>query len=713
MLEQALIGQSQFVGRDGFRWWIGQIAPLDAQPDQTTKGEGWGNRYKVRIMGYHPFNEDISNEELPYAHCMLPVTAGSGGAQYAQSVVLNQGDTVFGCFLDGDSAQVPMIMGHFGRTSEVSSQEYTRPFAPYTAFTQETPPNSRVPKTENNEQNKSTQPTPSSASKTRKDQAGSGQKVIVGDTCRSNPISKMANIVENLGIRIEQLTAAGLNIENEIRAAADLIEVHANRFVGNLLNKLFTKFEELGKQGLNLLYKQVYAKVFAATQSSIAAHLAGVAAQIAMTAPTAFLQEAISCVGNKVVEGLAGTIEDILREFVEEGRNYYGCLGAQFVGSFVNAIINDIEEAITRPLSGVAKIIAPGFQVADFLLSAADNLRDFGSFIDCNQSNRGKCPSDKEYVVGGNSQERGDDPFDYVLNAMNLSRGAASLLNDFERQYGKWDIFGDGSLLGDAEPGIIPGGCYGGPENNCTGPYVEIFGGDGSGATAEVILGFFVDNTPGLRPLLGGVERTASIIGAKVTFPGSGYRYPPIVNFRDKCNLGYGAVGRAILGGDNGDQVVAIVMDSTGENYPVNNVNEPGDIGITDVVVSAGGTGYNNTDIVIIPGVSDSGNVFVPLPIGPDTDIFVPPTTEGDFPPITPGIGSTSPIFKVITDDNGTITNVNVINILRFDGTLPDLVVQSDTGVGAILKPVFGDIEETRRDPTLGQVGIVSVIDCI
>ena len=37
---------------------------------------------------------------------------------------------------------------------------------------------------------------------------------------------------------------------------------------------------------------------------------------------------------------------------------------------------------MTGPLDAVAKIIAPGFKVADFLLGAASNLYDLGAFLD-------------------------------------------------------------------------------------------------------------------------------------------------------------------------------------------------------------------------------------------------------------------------------------------------------------------------------------------
>ena len=87
MIDASILGNSQFLGRDGFRWWVGQIPPVDSQEDQVAKGEGVGNRYKVRIMGYHPFNEDIPNDQLPYAQVLLPVTSGSGGAQFSLSLI--------------------------------------------------------------------------------------------------------------------------------------------------------------------------------------------------------------------------------------------------------------------------------------------------------------------------------------------------------------------------------------------------------------------------------------------------------------------------------------------------------------------------------------------------------------------------------------------------------------------------------------------------
>ena len=88
-MEESLL-KSNFIGRDGFRWWIGQIAPIKAWKSNVI-GEGWGFRYKVRIMGYHPANVvELPDKDLPWAQTLLPTTAGTGAGGYATKVNLQQ-----------------------------------------------------------------------------------------------------------------------------------------------------------------------------------------------------------------------------------------------------------------------------------------------------------------------------------------------------------------------------------------------------------------------------------------------------------------------------------------------------------------------------------------------------------------------------------------------------------------------------------------------
>ena len=122
MIENNIL-KSNFLGRDGFRWWIGQIASEEAQGDQINQiGNVWGNRVKVRIMGYHPQNTvELADEDLPWAQVLLSPQGGSGKANRSRSLRISPGDTVMGFFLDGDDAQLPVVLGLFANTGKYLS----------------------------------------------------------------------------------------------------------------------------------------------------------------------------------------------------------------------------------------------------------------------------------------------------------------------------------------------------------------------------------------------------------------------------------------------------------------------------------------------------------------------------------------------------------------------------------------------------------------
>ena len=77
---EARLFKKYFVGRDGFYWWIGQIATesswvdnLSGSPGKDNKGTpGFGRRYKVRIMGHHTaVPSELPDDHLPWASVML------------------------------------------------------------------------------------------------------------------------------------------------------------------------------------------------------------------------------------------------------------------------------------------------------------------------------------------------------------------------------------------------------------------------------------------------------------------------------------------------------------------------------------------------------------------------------------------------------------------------------------------------------------------
>lgn len=133
MIENDLF-QSNYLGRDGFKWWIGQVAdPVTsgwgASKDSNTakqaegvKNKMYTRRCKVRILGYHTISDRdgyvLKDSDLPWAHIMVGPGLGVGQEGIGELHEYRGGENVLGFFLDGDDAQQPVIIGGFGHQPE-------------------------------------------------------------------------------------------------------------------------------------------------------------------------------------------------------------------------------------------------------------------------------------------------------------------------------------------------------------------------------------------------------------------------------------------------------------------------------------------------------------------------------------------------------------------------------------------------------------------
>ena len=116
-----------------FQWWMGQICDdstwrdniLPYKFDNPESINGWGYRYKVRIMGIHPQSTEIlPSEKLKFANVMYGVTDGGGQGGTMTSPAIRPGNFVFGFFMDAHE-NVPIIMGILGNNSQTELQAKT------------------------------------------------------------------------------------------------------------------------------------------------------------------------------------------------------------------------------------------------------------------------------------------------------------------------------------------------------------------------------------------------------------------------------------------------------------------------------------------------------------------------------------------------------------------------------------------------------------
>ena len=737
MLEESLF-KTNYLGRDGFRWWVGQVAPNGEYTEEQSNGGGWGNRVKVRILGYHPYSElELPNKDLPWAQCLLSTTAGSGAANKATSVKVAPGDTVFGFFLDGDNAQVPVIVGVFGRTSQVPSNDFSNPFAPFTGKTSRIKNDgSKVAASESNEQNATSQTSPVAVDKKTANKLNKetnpdndprlkvnpssnviGQKVTVASTDKDSAVQKIKNETENFVSRITNITdgvqgaISGVNdavdgvndavngakqtIFEEIDGITASIQGSATRMVQDMTTNLSNAMIPIMNTGLQKVYDVTYAIVLAATGSTVAADKAGTIAQALFIGPVKKISDAIPCITNKIINGIGDTIKSVFQSVADNVTNFVSCIGDQVVGALMNHIIGGVVSFIEPLLGGVDKILN-GFTPLNFLRSSADAILGLADRLGCEEIAPEFDLASNEWVIGKGSSDKVGVPVNEILETANAARVLAE--NAVSDVVGAvQDVAGAANSLGVfdfANPSVSTpgfesalGNCFAGPPQlgGCGGTKIKIFGGGvkGVGGVANAIL----------QIAEGGRGVTGSVIGVDLVNGGGGYTFPPFVEIVDECGSGYGASARAVID-----------YDPDSDTYQQ----------ITDVYVVSEGVNYT-------PSTDTSGKDYVENDV--DGPLIVDPG-NGYNPKDDRVTDTNNNVYTIKTDTNGRITKVIKAGSIDNSGTdvgtdvgeriiIPSVTdsveytITSNTGSGAILRP---RLVERPKEP---QGEVKQVIDCI
>ena len=117
--------RTDYLGRDGYTWWIGEV--------ENNKDPSKLGRVQVRILGWYTghkakqaYTKEMPTKVLPWAQVLLPTDKAQTGSTGSTSE-LQPGAWVMGFFLDGDEAQLPIVMGAFRgfQTKEDPSKKTT------------------------------------------------------------------------------------------------------------------------------------------------------------------------------------------------------------------------------------------------------------------------------------------------------------------------------------------------------------------------------------------------------------------------------------------------------------------------------------------------------------------------------------------------------------------------------------------------------------
>jgi|688.fasta_scaffold03301_35 hypothetical protein len=598
MIEESLL-KSNFLGRDGFVWWIGQVAPAAVWRTEKSKfdsgenkrddkgnpkiGEGWAYRCKVRIVGYHTFDGDIlPDNDLPWAHVSMSPENGTAQGSVGKTMMIVGGETVYGFFLDGEDAQQPVIVGCLHRnesasknfiTPEFLAKEKSSQFKPFTGHqgpliqgpTQIREKNPAIqqeptvaanptvgiqtsslvgdPVPASREQNK-----PGSDQLIRKSLAtqqfvlkGCEIKVVRENGCNDNIIGKISKVIQDFVAFVNRLEKAiDTYIDPVLNTLVDItteIKTFATRIVG-IVKFIINNM----RNGIIGLITKLFGKFIGL--------IVPLPQQPPVASATKNIIDIIFCVFEKLLPILIDFIINMLTNMVGKAINAPLCAVEQAVGSILAKLIDAIDGLLSPIFSGLNWLLGAVGQVKDILGKVSSIAQQILSFLACD---RLKCETPIEWSPCGGPEKKGSDSWNRTLKSMNVLKGINSNLSLAMSQMSLFGYTGSSPYKDCTEKALrpknqkdqipLPPGVI---APRCIPPEVEIFG-DGIRAQAVPI-----------------VNNSGSIIAIEILNRGKGYSKPPTVVIRDNTNHGSGAQASASV--VNGE-VTSIYLNNSGSGY--------------------------------------------------------------------------------------------------------------------------------------------------
>ena len=706
---------TDFIGKDPMQWWIGQVTdPKKGKWDNLLEKKNaengepiYSHRCRVRIVGYHGCGDELPDDQLPLAHVLLPPNMSTTGG-LGSSMKYHGGEVVVGFFLDGTDAQQPIIFGTLFKQSYIKDGLKNSEFnaKKQTCFVPYTPPDVRA--TAGDQQRSVTGSGgngnganggesgaedsewsgnfPNASDKTVAEEnvnANTEFEMDSSTACEDNEISKISNEMKEFSRKMKVFQKLNSSDVFVNPLYGGLVDMQAElKLTSNRIQNSVTK---LVRRGRSYVIGETLDKLSTTFKDKVPKPLQGVSGEA-----TNALSNTIYCNFEKIQDQLGDYLMKSLENMLGQLLDVPICGVENFLGDMFGQINNILDTSLGSIFDQLNSIQGGGINAPSKTFSNAIKFADIiTGVLDCDQMN---CPENTSYSSKNGIRKALPDDFSNLIPKIGVSSFVNPLLDAIDGAIPQ--LPGLPSLDG-AIPAVPSAPNCSTNVLRCGPPRVDFLGPlplGGQGATGEPIIN-----------VLG------QVIGVAITGKGSGYTEPPLLSFFDSCENGYGAGGFVRIKDGSVDEVV---ITSPGQNYLPNttetdldgNVKEviPSPDGnydgsvsyvssIADVVLTNTGFGYQDGDTVTVEGgtVSD---------------------TLGDE--VSQGIGQAE--VELIIED-GLVAGANVINGGFGFTSIPDLVINSDTGSGARLTPVlrFTKIEDATELAQISQDAVVTVISCI
>ena len=680
--------EQNFIGRDPMQWWIGQVTdPVKGEWDTSLENKQaedgkdvYSHRCRVRIVGYHGCEDDLPDKDLPLAHVLLPPnTATTGGC--GDTLQYQGGEVVVGFFFDGADAQQPVIFGTLFKQPFIKDKLTTEQFnaKKQTCFVPYTPPKVR----QMSGKDKAYEQSPwgagfrvfatvvagkvitSSVLSQKQSNSDTNVKITNTTACEDNEISKMTNVLKDFTEKMKVLQDIGNLTVDPLYGG--VIDKTSEIKLASI--KMHNSMSKLMRRGRSWMIQDTLDKLNLTLKDKTPISLTtsvGLASKGLTDIMFCNIEKINEQLGDYLEKSLANMLGSILDVPLCAVESFLGDMFGQ-INNILDTVMGDLFDQLNNIQGGgiglPSKAFQKGINFANILTNA----------LECDAQN---CPENTTFTSKGGLAKNLEDSFGSVFGLADLS-SLTDPISDLA----------DG-LIPDISVPSLSGNALKIPKPDCKtnvlkcGPPRIDFIGGGFDKTAS---GSAVVNTLG------------NIIGVAISDGGSGYKEPPLLTFVDGCDNGYGAGGYAVI--ENG-KVVKVVMTDGGQEYipnttetdidgnvkeviPDPNGNYDGEVSyitsLSDLVVENTGFGYEETDTVTIEG---------------------------------------SEVELDIRD--GRIVGANIINAGSGYTSIPEVIINSDTGCIAKLSPVlqFTRVDDAvqRADtniPFNTELPVVTVIDCV
>jgi len=664
MLEQSLINPN-FLGKESFRWFIGITTKhIELNVERGTY------KAKVRIIGYHPdLTNIVKDEELPWAHVLVPLSLGTGVGGNACTANSKGGEFVIGFFADGDNGQQPIIIGALygggGPEYPNNFSEGTNKLRPFKAdISKIKNPNNKSSETGKTLYSggagvanpgggdKNNNPTQGSVA-TNTGGLGNTFCLAIPPVCddSSTTYSRILRALRTFikALRtVQQAQTEFINPTlNIIQDIPGLVQDVATT-ISDLISKYMKKKRDFIISKIQKWLKEQIDKLFSKE------------VKLLKQIFTEKIVDEIWCIFSKIIKSINKFIFDFLTQLVGVVTNIPICAAEAFVGSIMSTLTNEVSNALAPVLEKISSDMGPILgEISNYTSLALSYANQALSFLSCESA---ECKQYNDYEM--NKGFINKETIDWYQNALNYPSTAIT----------------EGKKAGENFLGLVGAGSSDTPYSylsptygycdainlDCGLPIIQFFGGGGSGATGLAV-----------------VDALGQIMGINIQNSGTGYSTPPYVSVQDPCNNGSGAVATANV---TDGQVTSVTIVSPGSGYlgpssittpcTTNPVDQSGSdvIGyIVGVNILNTGVGYASTDLI--------------TDIACNSDVQIYPSVDQD----------------------GRIIGTKIVNPGSAIRVFPELAINTQDGEGAILQPIlnFKPVEPVSVETNMNKINKV------